>query len=408
MTSASSKDKKSYVNVTPVPTQSAPKEIRYDFNLGARVMLPKREKGLWKVTLQDLDTGNILFQGQVAGGTVSSSKRFYVNFKITVEEIENNVTRQVFNHQLDLIDKKVVIQCPVGTIGDTFAWLPYAIEFKKKHSCKLHCIIDEKFIDLLKRSYPEINFTTMKKAEENNIFSDSYACYYFGLFFKDEQNLYQPCDFRLVGLHKTAAYILGLSTEKDEKLTLRLPDESRPIKEKYVCIAVQASSQCKYWNNPKGWELVVDYLKSQNYRVICIDQNTISGHGIIFNSIPYNAENETGNRPLSERARWLKHAEFFVGLSSGLSWMAWTMNIPVVMISGFTHPMNEFYTPYRIINWHVCNSCWNDMKYEFEHDNYTWCPRHRDTPRHYECTKSITSTFVIQVIQKLISNINKE
>jgi hypothetical protein len=26
--------------------------------------------------------------------------------------------------------------------------------------------------------------------------------------------------------------------------------------------------------------------------------------------------------PLAERARWLRHADFFVGLSSGLSWAA--------------------------------------------------------------------------------------
>ena len=32
------------------------------------------------------------------------------------------------------------------------------------------------------------------------------------------------------------------------------------------------------------------------------------------------------------------------------------------MISGFTHPTNEFATPYRVINWHACNSCWNDVR----------------------------------------------
>ncbi|MEJ0003708.1 MAG: hypothetical protein WDN30_09295 [Pararobbsia sp.] len=36
-----------------------------------------------------------------------------------------------------------------------------------------------------------------------------------------------------------------------------------------------------------------------------------------------------------ERARWLKHAAFFVGLSSGLSWLAWAAGTPVVLISGF-------------------------------------------------------------------------
>ena len=63
--------------------------------------------------------------------------------------------------------------------------------------------------------------------------------------------------------------------------------------------------------------------------------------------------------PLLERARWIRHAEFFVGLASGLSWLAWSVGTPVVMISGFSHPLTEFQTPYRVINYHTCNSCWN-------------------------------------------------
>jgi hypothetical protein len=44
------------------------------------------------------------------------------------------------------------------------------------------------------------------------------------------------------------------------------------------------------------------------------------GTGLIWNYIP---EDETGDRPPQERAHWLTHAEFFVGLSSSLSWLAW-------------------------------------------------------------------------------------
>jgi autotransporter strand-loop-strand O-heptosyltransferase len=62
-----------------------------------------------------------------------------------------------------------------------------------------------------------------------------------------------------------------------------------------------------------------------------------------------------------ERARWLLlHAEFFICLSSGLSWLAWAVGTTVVMISGFTHPTNQCSTPYRVINYHTCNGCWTD------------------------------------------------
>src|SRR5215204_3669570 len=135
--------------------------------------------------------------------------------------------------------------------------------------------------------------------------------------------------------------------------------------------------------------------------VVCIDQQPVHGTGIVWNHIPHGVEDETGDRPLMERARWLRHADFFIGLSSGLSWLAWSVGTPVVMISGFTHPTNEFTTPYRIINYHACNSCWNDPRHRFDHHDYLWCPRHANTPRQFECTRLITAEQVKQVIRTI-------
>ena len=58
------------------PTQEGPRGIRFDFNLGARVVLPDRAQGKWRVRLRDLDTGNILFQSENQGAFVSSAKRY--------------------------------------------------------------------------------------------------------------------------------------------------------------------------------------------------------------------------------------------------------------------------------------------------------------------------------------------
>jgi autotransporter strand-loop-strand O-heptosyltransferase len=164
-------------------------------------------------------------------------------------------------------------------------------------------------------------------------------------------------------------------------------------------MAVQSTTQCK--NNPNGWREIVAFLKRPGYRVICIDQKPTHGTGLIWNHIANGAEDQTGNRLLSERARWLKHAEFFVGLSSGLSWLAWATGTPVVMISGFAHPTNEFETPYRVINYHACNSCWNDVRVRFDHQDYLWCPRHKGTPRQFECTGLITVEQVKATIKRI-------
>ena len=56
----------------------------------------------------------------------------------------------------------------------------------------------------------------------------------------------------------------------------------------------------------------------------------------------------------------------------------------VVQISGFTHANNEFVTPYRVINYHACNSCWNDVRHCFAHKSVVPAPcRHAAPVRVY-------------------------
>ena len=123
--------------------------------------------------------------------------------------------------------------------------------------------------------------------------------------------------------------------------------------------------------------------------------------------IPWGAEDFTGDLPLQDRIDILKDADFFIGLASGLSWLAWACNIPVILISGFSDPVTEFQTPYRVINRLVCNSCWNDPRYQFDHNDFSWCPRHKGTLRQWECMKQIYSVSVIQKIEEVINDINR-
>ena len=373
------------------PTQAGPKGVKFDFNDGCRLVVAE-DKAPWKVRLKDLDTGNILFETQFNAGRVNSSKRYYVRFGIELLQ-EDKV---VFTHDYSAANREVAIQFPIGTLGDTLGWLPYAIKFQEKHKCRLTCAMAEWLIPLFKDAYPNINFITHEQVTPDKY----YATYNLGLFFDDRDGIFQPTDFRHVGLHRTAGYILGVDpTEVPPKI--HIPDDSRPIPERYVVIAAQSTTQSKYWNNPGGWREIVQFLKDNGYRVLCIDQKATHGHGLIWNHIPYGAEDFTGDKPLAERARYMKHADFFVGLSSGLSWLAWASSTPVVMISGFTLPDNEFATPYRIINYHTCNGCWNDPAHKFDHKDFLWCPRHKDTPRQFECTRLITAEHVKSVIRTI-------
>ena len=383
--------KRAYPAPAESPTQLGPNGLRFDFNDGCRVFLPESDHP-WRARMSDLDTGNVLFETELKAGRINSTKRYFIRFRL---EIWQN-GESLLVHDYSAKDRDILIQFPVGTLGDPLGWLPYAAKFKERYGCRLTCALGEKIISLVRDAYPDIKFVTHDEVEP----AKYYATYSIGLFFDDKDCVFQPCDFRHVGLHRTAGYILGVDPAETAP-RIALDDASRPIAEPYACIAVQSTTQSKYWNNPNGWREVVAFLKAEGYRVICIDQKPTHGHGLVWNHIPNGAEDETGDRPLQERARWLTHAEFFVGLSSGLSWLAWAAGIPVVMISGFTHPTNEFATPYRVINYHACNSCWNDVRARFDHKDFMWCPRHKDMPRQFECTRLITVDQVKSVIRTI-------
>jgi autotransporter strand-loop-strand O-heptosyltransferase len=380
-----------YPPAAPTPTQLGPLGIRYDFNLGARVTLPEG-KG-WRVRLRDLDTGNILFESNPGGTFINSTKRYYIRFGFEVFDDD----KVFFRHDYNAEGQDVLVQFPVGTLGDIMGWFPYAIKFKEKHKCKLTCTMSNLLIPLFKDAYPDVVFIPHEEVKPERF----YATYSIGLFFDDEDRHWQPCDFRLVGLHRTSGYILGVDpTEEPPRLGIQ--DDGPPIADPYVCIAVQSTTQAKYWNNPFGWHEVIAHLKDKGYRVICIDQKSVHGGGLVWNHLPHGVEDQTGDHPLAERVRWLRHAKAFIGLSSGLSWLAWAAGAPVVMIAGFTHPTNEFSTPYRIINYHACNSCWNDVRHRFDHKDFLWCPRHANTPRQFECTRLITAAQVIATLDSFL------
>jgi autotransporter strand-loop-strand O-heptosyltransferase len=384
--------KRAYPAPAALPTRSGAEGIRFDFNDGCRIALPE---GRWHVRLRDLDTGNILYETDIGAGRINSTKRYYLRCRIEVWTAGQS-GEPVFQHEYRAKDEEVLVQFPVGTLGDTLGWFPYAVKFQEQHGCKLACAMADKLIPLFRDAYPRIRFLTHEEVKPDEF----YATYSIGLFFDDEACIHQPCDFRLVGLHRTAGHILGVDpTEVPPRIAVET--DRRPIAERYVCIAVQSSTHCKHWTNPTGWHEIVGFLKEAGYRVVCIDQRKVHGTGLIWNHIPHGVEDQTGDRPLPERANWLKHADFFVGLSSGLSWLAWAVGTPVVLISGFTHPINEFQTAYRVINYHACNSCWNDVRVRFDHKDFLWCPRHANTPRQFECTRLITAEAVKTAISQI-------
>src|SRR5690242_511047 len=86
--------KSAYPPPASEPTQHGPKGILFDFNLGCRVVLPP---GDWSIALRDLDTGNIIFQSRNRGALVTSTKRYFIRFRIEIWDHE----KELFTHDYD-------------------------------------------------------------------------------------------------------------------------------------------------------------------------------------------------------------------------------------------------------------------------------------------------------------------
>ncbi|WP_250865414.1 autotransporter strand-loop-strand O-heptosyltransferase [Caballeronia sp. INSB1] len=378
-----------------LPKFVGPEGILYDFNYGCRVRVPVDG---WRVRMVDLDTFSLVFDEAVeADSIVTSRRKYFVRFELQVFDGE----RLVFRHAYDARGRHVLIR-PSGTaLGDTLAWMPAVEAFRLQEQCEVHVALPAHLQALFVKGYPEMRFVSPESAD--SLDEPFYATYLLGFFSPYTDRDHQPTDPRMSSLQDAAAYLLGVPC-KERRPNIVVADSARPVAQRYVCIATQSTAQCKYWNNPRGWPTLIDHLKSRGYRVLCIDQHREYGADGALNTMPEGCEDFTGDRPLEERAALLRHADFFVGLSSGLSWLAWAAGTPVVMISGFTHPHTEFRTPYRVINFHACNSCFNDTTCDFDDRDFQWCPRRRDKPGRFQCSSAISPEQVIAQVERLIAD----
>lgn len=392
-------------NKVPVlPTLEAIDGIKFDFCFGFRMKIPNLKPGeterQYIVEVFDMDTNSLIFRCEAKSGDwIFNKKVYYINYRIAIYDLLSN--KLVYSHTMDLKGKNVVIKFPEPTVGDTIAWFSPCETFMKTHKCKLIVAMRPIFIPLFKDTYPDISFVSIDECQQIN----AYASYVMGVGFEDEDT-YMPYDWRMIGLHAVGYLILGLDPQLRENIKPRIAYDKtkREINEPYVCISSMASGGCKLWLNPYGWTTVVDFLKQCKYRVADIDGNEITGKGIAYQRIPYNAENWTGKgigKTLSDRASMIHHSDFHIGLGSGLSWLAWAVGKPVVLISGFSLPTCEFYTPYRIINFNVCHGCFSSLNHPFDAKEAFWCPRYEKISEKLICSLSITPEHVISAIIRI-------
>jgi len=285
--------------------------------------------------------------------------------------------------------KHIVNESP--SIGDIIAWVPMVDKYQKKHDCIVNLYTPH--WELFKESYPNINFHDYNSQPRGIEDVIRIATYDVGEKKWSEFNL-----------QELAAVLLGIEYEPTVPKITKPKNPRRPLMNKYVCIATQSTAQFKYWNNPSGWDQTIDYLNSLGYDVICIDKSSSFGIDGSMNYAPKNAINGTGAKPFSERIAEIMYCDFFIGLTSGLSWLAWGLGKPVVFISGISLPKTDFYTPYRVTNTdpNLCHGCASEPGFVFDKHDWLFCPKKKN----FECTKQISFEMVKEKIDQLIKDHN--
>ena len=357
----------------------APLGIEIHFCVGAHVIFPTGNN-VFQLKVTSLQNRETVFDGEVrcrAAQPVEFKTRqaYFVPWKIEIRRDG----KFIYCGECTPAGRKVLINMLPGAFGDMIAWMPAVSAFAYTRNAKVTVLMKKEYIPLFDRAYPNITFTDNTQL----MVSDFYAVYSVGVW----GNLdFEPVNFQKSNLVMHAAGILGVTLDP-KKPPLISPVPETKEKGPYVCIATRASKKMKEWNAENGWKEVVAFLKNSGYRVLCIDADN--------KNLPEGAEDFTGKRPLMERFQLLRGCGFFIGLPSGLSWLAWAAEKPVVLISGCTEKFTEFATPYHVSGETGCHGCYNaeDMR----SDDYNYCPRGKD----FECTRVISAKKVISAIKKI-------
>lgn len=354
--------------------------LKLDFCSGVRVSVDSRD---WHVRIVDADSCRVAFDDDATDCTLISAEKYYIRWRVDVWLDGEGV----FSHTLDLTDQTVCVFMQDTVIGDAVGVFPYMLAMQKEHGCRVQMLRPNPALREILHTY----FADIEQVED--LSEDTYAAYCLGI--AQPTPYLAPVDYRMSTHDLSACALLGLHYTVPK--VVYTPTQERMIKEKYVCIAVQASGYVKLWHHERGWDKVVAYLKKLGYRVLCIDgAATVNYQGRVM-SKPAGAEDYTGMRPLMERVNILAYADFFIGLGSGLAWVANACDVPVVLISGFTMPINEFYTPYRVFSRSTCHGCYGDTRVDWQKD----CPYYQGTERQYECSKNISFAMVQQAIDRV-------
>tara|TARA_Y100000385_G_scaffold163407_1_gene169342 strand:+ start:220 stop:2505 length:2286 start_codon:yes stop_codon:yes gene_type:complete len=370
------------IEIDNLITNLPPNKIEISFIDGPKVEVIGSNFKNYKVEFIDSRTDKLIHSSTISNNMwTKCNKSYYIPWTI---KVDGKVV-----HKLDLKNKNVVISIDSKSIGDTLAWVPQILEFVKRHKCKITIsTFFNKWFEGLKE-YKDVTF--IKPGTKFN----AYAYYKIG-WFKSKEGDWKnfdnhPTQVNTIPLIQAATDILGLPYIVKTPL-INFTPLKRPIKGKYICIGPQSTAGLKEWPH-QNWRKLAKLLHSKGYKIVSLSLNGFKGTNIINKS----------NLPWDELFNYLHHADLFIGLGSGLSWINWTLNKHTVMINnfvpyGYDIPNNLT----KIENYKVCNGCWVNKDYVFDAGDWDWCPVYKGTEKQHICQKSLTVEQVFSKVDKLL------
>ena len=344
---------------------------------GPKVEVLGKQNKKYKVEFINKDTSEVLYSSEINNNMwTACSIKYYVPWQI-------KINGQVYE-ELSLKGKRVLISMESKSIGDTIAWVPYVLEFKKKHNCEIYLSTFHNNFFIENEHYKGINFINPGSSVQCD------TLYRLGWFKKNNKwndTDKNPNQVNVIPLQKTASDILGLQFEELNYGISFKPVEN-PKNTKYVVIVPNATAGCKEWVY-EYWVELSKMIREKGYDVVSLTKypHFIDGVENIF------------DESLDTVMNYMYHAEKFIGLGSGLSWLNWSMGKHTYMINGFAREGHEFTTNItRIYNHDTCIFCWNDEIFTFDAGDWDWCPVFKGTTKQHICQKSILPS---QVFEKL-------
>lgn len=292
-----------------------------------RVTITGNEDKTYKVFFMDLDSKTLVSSGTCKNNQtiICNERQWFTKWYI---EVHDEFDMMVFNDTFNpTYGKTVFIKMDSYALGDTIAWIPYVKQFKDKHKCQVICSTFHNH--LFFEAYPDIMFV-----KPNTVIENVYAQFYIGAAY-DNNPKYCRLNASEGELQKIASDTLGL---EHMEIKPKLNDSfylhpNRFTFDKYVTLSEFGSAENKHWKKNNGWQDVVDFLNENGYKVVVISKEKTNLRDVIDLS---------GDFPLFERIIDIRHAKMHLGVSSGLSWLAWAIGTHVVLVSDVTPKFHEF------------------------------------------------------------------